>query len=51
MTLIENIQADLKAAMTAREDSKRDTLRLIMADLRLDLSLGLKEKGAAVDIS
>ena len=47
MTLIENIQADLKAAMTAREDSKRDTLRLIMADLKnkqIELGRGLEDE-------
>jgi len=47
MTLIEDIQADLKAAMTAREDSKRDTLRLIMADLknkRIELGRDLEDE-------
>ena len=34
MALIDDIQSDLKAAMAAREDSKRDTLRLVMADLK-----------------
>ena len=34
MALIDEIQADLKAAMTARENFKRDTLRLVMSDLK-----------------
>ena len=34
MALIDDIQADLKAAMAAREDSKRDTLRLVVSDLK-----------------
>jgi uncharacterized protein YqeY len=34
MALTDDIQADLKAAMVARDDAKRDTLRLVMADLK-----------------
>ena len=47
MALIDDIQADLKAAMIAREDSKRDTLRLIMSDLknkRIELGRDLKDE-------
>ena len=34
MTLFEKIQADLKAAMSSREEAKRDTLRLVVSDLK-----------------
>ena len=34
MALIDDIQVELRAAMTARENTKRDTLRLIMAELK-----------------
>jgi hypothetical protein len=47
MALIDDIQADLKAAMTAREDFKRDTLRLIMSDLknkRIELGRDLEDE-------
>ena len=54
MTLVNDIQADLKAAMTAREDSKRDTLRLIMADLKnkqIELGRDLEEEEALTVIT
>ena len=47
MALIDDIQSDLKAAMAAREDSKRDTLRLVMADLKnkqIELGRELKDE-------
>jgi len=47
MALIDDIQADLKAAMTARENFKRDTLRLIMSDLKnkqIELGRDLKDE-------
>jgi uncharacterized protein YqeY len=47
MALIDDIQADLKAAMTARENFKRDTLRLIMSDLknkRIELGRDLEDE-------
>ena len=47
MALMDDIQADLKAAMTARENFKRDTLRLIMSDLKnkqIELGRDLKDE-------
>jgi len=49
MALMDDIQADLKAAMTARENFKRDTLRLIMSDLKnkqIELGRDLKDEDA-----
>jgi len=49
MTLSDDIQADLKVAMVARDDTKRDTLRLIMADLKnkqIDLGRDLEDEDA-----
>ena len=47
MALIDDIQADLKAAMVAQEGPKRDTLRLVMADLknkRIELGRDLEDE-------
>ena len=49
MTLVEDFQADLKAAMIAKENAKRDTLRLVVADLknkRIELGRDLEEAEA-----
>ena len=49
MTLVEGFQADLKAAMIAKENAKRDTLRLVVADFknkRIELGRDLEEAEA-----
>lgn len=49
MTLVEDFQADLKAAMIAKENAKRDTLRLVVADFenkRIELGRDLEEAEA-----
>jgi len=49
MALIDDIQVELRAAMTAREDTKRDTLRLIMAELKnrqIELGRDLEDEDA-----
>lgn len=49
MTLVEDFQADLKAAMIAKENTKRDTLRLVVADFknkRIELGRDLEEPEA-----
>lgn len=49
MTLVEDFQADLKAAMIAKENTKRDTLRLVVADFknkRIELGRDLEEAEA-----
>ena len=49
MTLVEGFQADLKAAMIAKENTKRDTLRLVVADFknkRIELGRDLEEAEA-----
>jgi uncharacterized protein YqeY len=49
MTLVEDFQADLKAAMIAKENMKRDTLRLVVADFknkRIELGRDLEEAEA-----
>ena len=49
MTLVEAFQADLKAAMIAKENAKRDTLRLVVADFknkRIELGRDLEEAEA-----
>ena len=54
MAFIDDIQADLKAAMVARDDAKRDTLRLVMADLknrRIELGRDLEDPDALAVIT
>ena len=54
MALTDDIQADLKAAMVARDDAKRDTLRLVMADLknkRIELGRDLEDPEALAVIT
>jgi len=54
MTLVEDIQAALKSAMVARDNVKRDTLRLVMADLknkRIELGHELEDPDALAVIT
>lgn len=54
MALTDDIQADLKAAMVARDNAKRDTLRLVMADLknkRIELGRDLEDPEALAVIT
>ena len=54
MAVSADSQADLKAAMTAREAAKRDTLRLIMADLKnrqIELGRDLEDEDTLVVIT
>ena len=49
MGIIQQLEGDLKAAMVARETQKRDTLRLVLADMknkRIELGRELEETEA-----
>lgn len=54
MGISERIQADLRAAMIAKEVEKRDTLRLVMADLKnkcIELGRELEDEEAVAVVA
>ena len=53
MGIIQQLEGDLKAAMVAKENDRRDTLRLVLADMKnkkIELLLPVLYGGCACNV-